>query len=72
MDDPNPGCWHYLAIDKDPKSTKPTCINCNYWGWTKCKDEALLDHRINETESLMRHDGYRREHGAVRQIRHGN
>ena len=61
-------CWHYNAIDK---TDKVTCINCHHWGWTKCEDEALLDHRINETENLMRHDGYRRGSGAVRQTRRG-
>jgi len=71
VDDPNPKCWHYDPIDKDPKQAKVNCPNCHHWGWTKCKDEVLLDHRINETESLMRHDGYRRERGAVRQTRHG-
>ena len=67
----NPECWHYSPIDKAPKATQPTCINCHHWGWTKCKDEALLDHRINETESLMRHDAFRRSSGGIRQIRRG-
>jgi len=70
--DPNPKCWHYDQIDKDLRSTQPTCINCINWGWTKCKDEALLMNRINETENLMRHDGFRRSSGALRQTRHGS
>ena len=68
MEDPK--CWHYDAKDKDSKA-KPDCIRCNHWGWTKCEDEVLLNHRINETENLMRHDAYTRGRGGIKQIRHG-
>ena len=61
-------CWHYNVIDP---THNENCPNCSHWGWTRCKDEKLLMNRINETENMMRHDGYRREHGAVRQTRRG-
>ena len=52
--DPNPKCWHYDPIDKDPKTTRPTCINCTHWGWTRCKDERLLMDRIHEDSREFR------------------
>lgn len=64
----DPKCWRYDAKDKSSKD-KPDCSKCNNHGWTKCKDEELLMNRINETENLMRHDGYRRGSGGIRQIR---
>lgn len=68
----NPKCWHYDPID--PKA-KLNCLNCTHWGWTRCKDEAILLHReemeLKGTEGLMRHNSYARERGAVRQVRRG-
>ena len=70
MDDDLARCWHYDAIDKDPK-IKTNCPNCSHWGWTKCEDETLLMNKIHGTENLMRHDGYRRGSGGIRQTRRG-
>jgi len=65
----NPKCWHYSEKDSE---SQPTCLNCHHWGWTRCKDEALLMHRIGETESLMRHDSFTRGRGGIRQMRRGS
>jgi len=65
----NPKCWHYS--EKDPEANA-TCLNCHHWGWTRCKDEALLTQPVEynrEIESLMRHDGYSRGRGGIRQTR---
>ena len=62
-------CWRYDAIDNDPKQAKANCPNCSHWGWTKCSDEVLLMNRIHESENMMRHDGYTRGRGGIRQTR---
>ena len=64
----DPKCWHYDAKDLN---AKVSCPNCHHWGWTKCEDEVLLMNRIHESENLMRHDGYTRGRGGIRQIRQG-
>ncbi len=50
------------------------CGNCkNYTGVT-CLERKTLDELYDSTreiENLMRHDGYRREGGSVRQVRRG-
>ena len=66
MDDPNPKCWRYSPKDKDHKRTQPTCINCHHWGWTKCKDEALLRERFEETYRFRALDFMMRDNKGVR------
>lgn len=67
----NPKCHRYKEINtKD----QPNCINCHNWRKVKCKFHDQLGDESGgnrEIERLMRHDGYRREGGAVKQIRRG-
>lgn len=67
----NPKCMRY---DPKDKQGTPTCINCHSWRVTKCKFHSTLGKEIEvdkEFENLMRHDGYERKRGAVRQTRRG-
>ena len=63
----NPKCWHYSEIDPEQKAN---CPNCHHWNPAKekCKDHALLNREI---ENLMRHDGFTRGRGGIKQVRRG-
>jgi hypothetical protein len=67
----NPKCHRYKEMRPEDK---PNCINCHNWRVTRCKlhDQLGDEHEdTREIESLMRHDGYERGPGGVRQIRRG-
>jgi len=73
----NPKCRHYEVIRPNDKAN---CPNCYHWDINKGKrkDHAMLvmyedvvDEDFSEVERLMKHDSFRREHGGIRQIRHG-
>ena len=56
-------CWHYNVID--PTSNE-NCPNCSHWGWTRCKDEALLRERFEETYRFRALDSMMRDNKGVR------
>ena len=64
----NPKCHRYNEIKPDDK---PNCINCHNWHAPRCKYHKELSEDNRETESLMRHDGYSRGRGGIRQTRWG-
>lgn len=56
----------------------PNCATCKRYNKGKCREMIWVapwvtaEHEDSrEMENLMRHDGYRRSDGAVRQIRRG-
>lgn len=64
-------CLRCKPIDRNDK---PNCTNCHNWLGKRCKYHNSLvdDHRDNkEIEQLMRHDGYVRGKGGIRQVRRG-
>ena len=68
----NPKCSRYKEISSEDQ---PNCINCHNWRKVKCELHDQLGNEpedAREIENLMRHDGYKRERGAVRQIRRGS
>jgi hypothetical protein len=56
-------CWHYEPKNKDDSET---CINCHHWGGTKCKDEALLRKRYEESPKFKALDHMMRGNRGVR------
>lgn len=68
----NPKCHRYKEIRAEDQAN---CINCHNWRMTRCKyHDTLSDEPENhrEIENLMRHDGYERGRGGIRQIRRGS
>ncbi len=60
---------------------KPNCATCKRWdpNEEKCREEIWVgawltaEHEdTREIENLMRHDGYRRSSGGIRQTRRGS
>ena len=76
----NSRCWHHSVIDP---ADNGLCTNCHIWDFKKgkCKDHAILvipdedamkeEQRNDEIERLIRHNGYERRHGGIRQTRRG-
>ena len=56
-------CWHYNVIDP---THNENCPNCSHWGWTRCKDEALLRERFEETYRFRALDSMMRDNKGVR------
>ena len=67
-------CKHYKPIDNKAGFN---CINCYRWIGVECADHwamvswVITSRKFEEVENLMKHDGYVRGKGGIRQTRRG-